>query len=161
MATTKGPQFYLNTDDHAENEIIEWAKNLSRGRKSAAAIEAMITGRALAQTCQPIADLMVAAARRGEVLTLAKLEDYISMFKAHNPEVVAPVVVPVVVPVAAPVIPEPEPEPQPEPEKAPESVKKPVAKKRGPAKKPTEKKTVVKNDNDVDDQVDAFDNMGS
>lgn len=84
MATVKGPQIYLNDSDAAEADIIEWAGTLGRGRKSTATIEALIAGRAIANVCQPLTDLLVSAARRGDSLTLDQLEDYIQMFKAHG-----------------------------------------------------------------------------
>lgn len=84
MATVKGPQIYLNSDDHAEAEIIKWAETLGKGRKSMATIEAVIAGRAIARVCQPLADLLISAARRGESLTLDQVDDYVQMFKAHG-----------------------------------------------------------------------------
>lgn len=84
MATTKGPQFYLNDQDPAEKALIEWADNLGRGRKSTATIETLIIGRELASICQPIADLISSAARRGERVTLEQLEYYIKVFKAES-----------------------------------------------------------------------------
>ncbi|CAH6912581.1 hypothetical protein VCHA31O73_360036 [Vibrio chagasii] len=94
MATKKGAQIYLNDQDPAELDIIKWSETLGKGRKSLATIEAIIAGRAIARISQPITDLLVSAARRGEDVTLEQLEDYISMFKSHN----------VVKPMAAPII---------------------------------------------------------
>lgn len=91
MGTVKGPQIYLNKQDPAEAEIIKWAEGLGRGRKSLATIDAIIAGRAIARVCQPLADLLLSASRRGEDLTLEQLDDYIKMFRAHGSRVpVAP-----------------------------------------------------------------------
>ncbi|MEZ9997890.1 hypothetical protein [Vibrio sp. 10N.261.46.A3] len=84
MATKKGPQIYLNDSDPAERQIFEWSETLGRGRKSLATIEAIIAGRAIAQVCQPIADLLVSASRRGESVSLEQLSDYIRLFSQHE-----------------------------------------------------------------------------
>lgn len=84
MATKKGPQIYLNDSDPAEKQIFEWSETLGRGRKSLATIEAIIAGRTIAQACQPIADLLVSAARRGENVSLEQLSDYIKLFRQHE-----------------------------------------------------------------------------
>lgn len=86
----KGPQFLIDTDVTAEKDIIDYMDSLANGYKSTALIELIVVGRVFQKLNRPIFDVISAAAKRGEDVSIDQLIQYINVFAAQ-PVIHAPV----------------------------------------------------------------------